>query len=910
MTKVSVIIPFYNAQKYLMEAIESIVAQKFSFDNISLFLIDDGSTDESPFYGKVYAQRYTNVKYVRQEHLGVSAARNKGIELALDTESEFVFFLDADDKYNKKHINDCINILEKYPESVFVSGVARFFEKWDNVDPEYLLPVYEVTREINTLENNTDAMYVGHVAQGGWRAAVLENYRFNENFAYSEDIDFICRILLENKFVFSEKIEYLYRIRHEQDSVVNQGSKHVQWYDRVWNIYKPLYEESLAKHGHVPFFIQHTIVKNLQSLFTNKEKCDMIPHIDYEQLNQTMCFIMQHTDDNILESELIEYWQKIYFLQMKYGEPNVTRWAPIPTFVMNHEDETDMGKRFGYLNSDPLVVHMIEEKRGILTIRASLRCITYKHFELDVVSDFAANIEQVTTPFDIDKTFFANKEIFPRQYYEIKVDLHKACVESSESFVRFFLKTDYGVRVNIRLETLPLSGLWDAMPFTLGDEFIIKRTAQNNTLEIASFSEKELINVCSHIAPYNENSTPEPASVQRFHVLTNEIFNLFRTFANKRIWIFMDRGNEIGNNAEVLFRDCVHRDDGIQKYYIIPDESYAERFAGLPYMVFGTLEYKLLCCFAEKFISSFLFDEGLTLQFGVEIEEKELYEDIQNFKRITKAFFRGDIIHLQHGVIMQDISFYLNKFNENTHMLCNVSEKEYDYVTTELSHAIDKNVPKLTGLPKYDLLEKTKKNSFSQKMILFAPSFDRQFNSKGKYREDYKHSDHFKYINDIVNSKSFVDMLEENGYMLCFKPHYILLQQMDDFQIDSRIQVITDEIDRYDLYAMTDLMITDYSGVAFEFAYLEKSVIYAHFLENPKYDETYFSYEKDGFGDICHDMDGLTNILCDNIAKACIMPDKYKSRVDDFYTFHDEDNCKRVYEEILKMPDTRKDIFK
>ena len=907
MNKVSVIIPFYNAQNYLVEAIDSILTQSFLFENITLFLIDDGSTDEGQYYGKFYAKRYGNIKYFRQENKGVSSARNKGITLALDEGSEFIFFLDADDKYNKNHITQCINILEQYPESVFVSGVTHFFEGENKLDDEYTKPTYKETREINTLEGDVSPIYVGHVAQGAWRAAALEDYRFNEEFAYSEDIDFISRILLNNKFVFSNTVKYLYRIRNANDSVVNQGNLNLQWYERVWKIFKVLYEEGLEQYGYVPFFLQQTVFKNLCSLFSDKRNKKIVGQIDYASLEHAMKFIMEHTDKSIVESQELEHWQKMYFLTMKYGEAHLTRWAPLPTFVLNQTGESDAGERFGYLGSDPLTVHIINEKQGVLIIRASMRCLTYENFNLDVVSDFQTTIQEVPSPFERDKIFFCNSEIFPRKYFEIEIKLNQV-IKPGNGYIRFYLKTDYEVSANVTLEFLPHSGMGYDMPFTLGDDYIVKRTGSDNTISVSTFTEEELLNVCQQLEPYNEIGEPSQASVEKFEMLKKNILGNFKAFSNRRIWLFMDRGYDVDNNAEALFRYCVTKDDGIQKYYIIPDESYADRFAGLPYMVIGTLEYKLLCCFAEKFISSYLFGGGLTYDFGVDKEQKELWEDTQNFKKLTRSFFRGDIIHVQHGVIMQDISYYLTKFDENLKMLLSVSKNEYTYIKDELSNAIDEDTLRLTGLPRLDLLEKTKNNPISQKIILFAPSFDWKYFEETKYIPGYKYSEHFNYIDSIINSPELLDLLEQNGYQLCFKPHYLVAPMLCDFQLDPRVLVVTNEINRYDLYAMADVMISDYSGIAFDFAYLKKPVIYTHFTE-PKYDESYFSYERDGFGEICTDLASLIKTMTNYVANDCNMSSKYKKRVSNFYSIQDDKNCERIYQEMLRIPDTRKNIF-
>ncbi|MDR2649966.1 MAG: CDP-glycerol glycerophosphotransferase family protein [Clostridiales bacterium] len=914
MYKVSVIIPFYNAGEYLIDTIDSVIEQEFSFKDIGVILIDDGSNDGSSFYARLYARKYPNVKLISQTNKGLSTAKNKGIELALREGSEFTFFLDADGGYNKNYIKKCIEAMEKYPESAFVFGKPRFLGAGDKQPEIYNLPAYKATREISILD--ADAIYVNHVAkfprvllQGGWRTAILENYRFNETLTISEDIDFIFRVLIENKFVFCKEIEYLYRIEYTGNSAMNAGKN--EWYICLWETFMPLYRNALELYGFVPRFIQQAVVENIKALFSADVNEKLALEIDRGKLDEAMSFIAENTDESVIMQNVPDHWQRMYFLKSKYGEPNITRWAPIPTFVMNKSGETDSGLRLVYLGADPLLLHIVREKGGILLIRASMRCITYKHFELSVKADFQTDVNELPPPVEHERLYFGGREIFPRKYYEIKIDPgkpNKVGGSSREGLIRFLLLTDYGISVNVRIEIKENSGLGYNMPFTLGDNYIVKRTKQNSILKVSPFTERELLDYCPEIEPYAELGIPQKASAAKFNFLKENILNTFRSFANRRIWLFMDRSSETGNNAEALFRYCAGIDDGIQKYYIIPDESYAGRFAGLPYMILGTLEYKLLCCFAEKFISSFPFDEGVTLQFGIDTEQKELYEDIRNFKKLAFSFFRGDIIHIWHGVISQNISL-LNKFEEDTQLIFSGSKPEYDYISGELRYAIDERALRLTGLPRNDYLEKVKNNPNSQKIVLFAPSFDRNYSRKDEYSPEYKYSGHYRCINSILNSQELLGALEKDGYTMYFKPHYILRPQMRDFDLDPRVEVVDGDADRYELYAMSDLMITDYSGIAFDFAYLKKPVVYAHFLEKPNFEGTYFSYKDDGFGEVCRDIDILTETVSGYLETGCEMKIDHQRRVDRYFTFQDAHNCERAYEEILKLPDTRKNIF-
>ena len=92
MELVSVIIPVYNAEKYLEKNIESAVSQ--SYGNLELLYVDDGSTDSSAQILQDWAKKDPRVRVIRQENQGVSAARNAGLQAAT---GDYITFLDADD---------------------------------------------------------------------------------------------------------------------------------------------------------------------------------------------------------------------------------------------------------------------------------------------------------------------------------------------------------------------------------------------------------------------------------------------------------------------------------------------------------------------------------------------------------------------------------------------------------------------------------------------------------------------------------------------------------------------------------------------------------------------------------------------------------------------------------------------
>ena len=100
------------------------------------------------------------------------------------------------------------------------------------------------------------------------------------------------------------------------------------------------------------------------------------------------------------------------------------------------------------------------------------------------------------------------------------------------------------------------------------------------------------------------------------------------------------------------------------------------------------------------------------------------------------------------------------------------------------------------------------------------------------------------------------------------------------------------------------LLITDYSSVVFDFAYLKKPVLYYQWKNDEFHfdlSQGYFNYEEMGFGEIVDTETELINLIKRYIANDCQMQEKYQQRVDEFYEYHDKNNCKRVYEFILNM---------
>ena len=103
------------------------------------------------------------------------------------------------------------------------------------------------------------------------------------------------------------------------------------------------------------------------------------------------------------------------------------------------------------------------------------------------------------------------------------------------------------------------------------------------------------------------------------------------------------------------------------------------------------------------------------------------------------------------------------------------------------------------------------------------------------------------------------------------------------------------------MMCQSSLMMTDHSGIQFDFASMRKPLVYYHpDTLPPQYDAGGMDYETQAFGPVCRTEKEVVTELCNAMRRSCQMEDKYRARADAFFAFNDHDNCKRIYEAAAK----------
>lgn len=138
MKKAAIIIPVFNVDRYINECLKSVLSQ--THKNFIIFAVDDGSVDNSSRVLDVIAETDDRVYVIHQKNLGVSAARNRALDLIeKDGTFDYVFFLDADDYLDKNFLQLMIHAMDRNNVDYAVCA-WRSFDKYGVIKVDYIMP--------------------------------------------------------------------------------------------------------------------------------------------------------------------------------------------------------------------------------------------------------------------------------------------------------------------------------------------------------------------------------------------------------------------------------------------------------------------------------------------------------------------------------------------------------------------------------------------------------------------------------------------------------------------------------------------------------------------------------------------------------------------------------------------------
>lgn len=731
------------------------------------------------------------------------------------------------------------------------------------------------------------------------RTSCLKKYKFNNDILFEYEDDVLLRILNdEKKYLVCKETEYYFCEPRENQVLYYVPAHYSQWYhDSLKNFLIPLLEERIPSpflQNYAVYYVLNRFLCNLDN--RNKKQ---ITEENSDEFFDLVRRVFEKIDDYyLLNQDRIGYLSKnpqilCMFLRIKYGIDAVKY-----DYVTETDSDTGIedlvmyyhGNRISSVNSHYFSITVMNYIDGKVWIDGSLISI-FQQGGVEFYAEFNDKLIKIEDTDAYSLTKYFGIPAYRRITYHLELALNPSLRKQRVRFYAKYKDKNFQLRITFsdhwaKLSKSPRYSYWRFNRYLChhaNNSIVFKRANMFNVLKREVQFQLNLLRI-------NSKKSKEALRLRWIYWLTRPYFR------KKKIWLMLDKLYKGGDSCEYLYRYSAKKDDGISRYYLInKDTSDYKKLArdGYKLLVPNTLKHKLVFLNADLIL----------------ITNSHLFP-FNGFTKDKSKFFRGlcnfSSMCLQHGLSVQKCAMAQRRIIDNTTGYFLASKYEYENLSKHAYGYAGFDILKLTGIGRYDGLI-----NHDKRQILLSPTW-RMYNalpvttSEGEqrgYNPEFKYTTYYKVYNDLINHERLIQCAKTHGYKIKFLLHPILSSQAEDFTPNPEVEVIPSvgDLSYEKILTESSLMVTDYSGVQFDFAYMRKPLVYFHPEELPAhYEDGIFFYDTMGFGEICTKTEELVDLLCEYMENNCRMKQKYIDRADDFFAFSDHNNCSRIYSEIMK----------
>lgn len=366
-------------------------------------------------------------------------------------------------------------------------------------------------------------------------------------------------------------------------------------------------------------------------------------------------------------------------------------------------------------------------------------------------------------------------------------------------------------------------------------------------------------------------------------------------FYPKNIWIVSEREMQAQDNGIAFFKYLNNSHKEISSYYLIhKDSKELEEVKEIGNtLIIGSIKHKLFFLKSEVIATT---EKNVIEPWGSNVF----------YKYFSFLYPKKTRVFLQHGITDKDVSHVYGNQVSNFDLFITASEREREFIIDKFGY--DKKQVVCTGFSRYDWLKNTEKNNY----MLYMPTWRRNLvDPEEKNREKiletrnkFIKSKYYLEIMKVLNDKKLGKILKQYDFKLLFISHHTLNCFIDLFSSNlENVEFIkSEDVVIKDMLLKSKLLITDYSSVHFDSAYLGNGNLYYQFDIDDFFEKhagiSYYSYEDDGFGPVTDNLNELIEHIENFISNNCSRERIYSNRVDKFFTFNDDKNSQRIYESI------------
>lgn len=353
---------------------------------------------------------------------------------------------------------------------------------------------------------------------------------------------------------------------------------------------------------------------------------------------------------------------------------------------------------------------------------------------------------------------------------------------------------------------------------------------------------------------------------------------------DENVWLIIERGEDARDNGYYFYRFL--REKKIKAFYVISKKSVDYKKIDKN-DILHTLSFKHIIYIKKAYL---IISTHTPPNYGIGVERANLF--------ISKFFrFKHKNVRINHGIIYNYFPELFN--NQNIHLWLCGSKIDNEYILN--NRETNKEIVKYTGLARFDnLFGKNPK-----KQVLVMPTWRMKLSDYSK--EEFQKSEYYNSWNGLINDSELIKILRKNHYTLVFYPHHEVQKRFINFFTPSDEVIVIAKREEYDVQKLlieSEILITDYSSVFFDFAYMNKPVIYYHFdykqFFKNHYNEGYFEYTTMGFGPVFNKISDVANEISNHLNKS-LGTELYNKRSDIFFPLKDRNNCQRILDEVSKL---------
>lgn len=886
---ISVIIPVYNSEAYLEGTLQSVVDQTVGMKAIQVILVDDGSTDGSSALCDQFRERYPkNVTVIHQENAGVSAARNAGLE---HVKGRFVTFLDSDDLWTPTSFKSALQFFEDEGDGVdLLVGDLVLFEsaKSDHPLAYRFKKKKKNTSRLIALASSPDDIQ-STIGNCFFRASAVADLRFDVDLATSEDTLFVARVLLD-KCLYGAASECVYQYRKRADgsslSQVATYQKHLQNLE----VCRRLYQASRDRYGFVQPFIQATAlyIINWQLFGATSEPLTEEQGAAWQ--SQVLALLDEVTVPVIArarwmsrDKRMIVYRMKQpdFFTQVVWADHKRAYYQGHSVLTLNAKADCD--------------IFQLEKRGASLHIEGTTDLegmgVPYQLYLYDRATSERFDARLVPYPAR-DKRLITGEVAFKGMRFIVDVPLRPQSIYSVRAQVG---AEGYEVVLSPHFELFAKFVQTAKHDYCVMGDVVIKhmddelRTYRRSARTVAASEWRRLKEIMGN--------DKFDFSVRAQYAWMRLRAHLHRALFKKPIWIFADKEWKAGDNAENVYRYAMKSGYQGAKMYFALEKSSSDYEAVKSYghvLDPRTFGYRLRFLLADIVVSS-RTEMSVIDPFGQEL----------NF---VKDMLDYDLVYLTHGTLFGDLTSMLGKasrpiklFSVSTQMERNaLVGDDYGYLPDEVA---------VLGMARYDGYDGVAK----KRVVAFLPTWRANIagpiipgTSEREEVPGFADTDYCKFYNGLINNQRLLEAMEKHGYTGEFYVHPAFEQQAKDFKGNTIIKVGEGSADYERVLGESAILVTDYSGVGFDFGYQRQPLVYCQydsvFGTGHSYgEESYFSYEEDGFGPIAPTLEGTVDAIVSYIERDCQVEQEYLDRADAMFGFSDYNNCQRIFDAVVKL---------